>query len=212
MSEPANVFIDAAGRKWKIEFNVAAIRRMRIEAKFYLDEVFSPTEMDAQLEIKKYNAFLNDDLRFSDVLFAILRPDAEKIGVTKEQFEAALAAEANVKAIRAFHEEFTNFSKDRQQPREIALRTVGISMDEQTKAMMGETWNAVREKHTQAMNVGKKHVKKATMNLEAELAKLDDNKLEQLMQDGIDQASKPNVKNGLANSESIPIPSHTESS
>jgi hypothetical protein len=175
MSEPANVFIDAAGRKLPVTINTDTLRRLRTEIKFTFDEALSANvkEKDAEKELDKYNAFLNDDLRFAEVLYTILKPQLEKEQITQQQFEQGLDGEANVRAINAFHAAFEGFSRD---PRKSFLR--GIKMS--------------REKQQKATAIGMKR-------LESESAKLDDSKLEKLVNEKIDQALKDNASSGAAN-------------
>lgn len=174
MAEAANIYIDNDNRKWPVVFSTATLRRLREDIKFALDEVFSPNveEKAAKLEVDKYNAFLNDDLRFAEVLYTILKPDLEKAGVSQTQFEEGLTGEGNVRAIKAFHAAFETFSRA---PRKTILRGITITMQKQEKLT----------------EIGQKR-------LEKEAAKLDDKKLEQLVNEKVDAALKDSALSGAA--------------
>lgn len=123
-----NTFKDAKGREWKVEINVGTLKRMRTLAKFSLDDVMPKelaTKEKALDAASGYAEFLNDDVRFSEVLYAILKPDLDAANVTQEQFDEGLSGEANQRAIAAFHGAFTDFS---QNPRKTLLRGMKIGI------------------------------------------------------------------------------------
>ena len=161
-----NMFKDADGREWTVEISTATLRRLRDMAKFLLDDIICKN-VDAngkdklQIEVKKYQDFLDDDLRFAEVMYAILKPDADAKSITQEMFENGLRGKANQDAIIAFHTAFADFSRP---PRSLVLRGLKLTMEKQ-------------EKLTQI----------AERRMTSEAAKLDDTALEKLADDAVNE-------------------------
>lgn len=124
-------FIDADGRKWPVEISVATLKRMRVEADgFKLDDILpkNATEENKETILSRYQEFLDDDVRFAAVLWAIVLPHARDI--TQEEFDNGLRGGANQRAIAAFHEAFTDFSTPRQK---LILSGIKVLMEKQDK-------------------------------------------------------------------------------
>ncbi len=123
-----NEFTDAKGRKWPVSLDVGALKRIRILAGCKLDDILPKEIADkeaARAAAESYGGFLNDDEKFSEVLYAILKPHADAAGVTHEQFDEGLAGEANQRALLAFHGAFADFS---QNPRKTLLRGMKLEL------------------------------------------------------------------------------------
>ncbi len=145
-------FTDALGRTWTVDLTVGILRRLaQAPLSFRLEEAMPSKieEKTATAAIEAYQAFLNDDLRFGDVLFNIIKPDADAKGINQEQFEAGLKGEANQAAICAFHAAFTDFSSA---PRKMILRGLQVTMAKATKfqAMADQKMAAEAELLTEA--------------------------------------------------------------
>ena len=93
-------FRDNAGRTWAMSVDVAAIKRVRALAGFDLLSV-----MDG----KAVDRLIADPVLLCDVLCAVCRPEAERLGVTDEDFGRAMAGDAIDHATQALLEELVSF-------------------------------------------------------------------------------------------------------
>lgn len=126
-------YTDANNRKWTVDISTAALKRMWSMAQFRLDSVFPEAgQEDPKSAINTYQAFLDNDILVSEVLYAILKPECDKAGVSQEQFDDGLRNEFNVAAIMALHQAITDFSHP---SRKAFLRGVTMSMQKQEKAL-----------------------------------------------------------------------------
>jgi regulator of extracellular matrix RemA (YlzA/DUF370 family) len=98
-------FVDNANRTWELTINVAMVKRVRalVEVDLYglVDEGF-----------KSLSALIADPVQLADVLFCLCKEQAEKAGVTDEDFGRALAGDAIARAADAFVEELIDFFPD----------------------------------------------------------------------------------------------------
>ena len=93
-------FRENAGRTWAVSVDVAAIKRVRALAGFDLLSV-----MDG----KAVDRLIADPVLLCDVLCALCRPEAERLGVTDEDFGRAMAGDAIDHATQALLEELVSF-------------------------------------------------------------------------------------------------------
>lgn len=103
-------FTDREGRQWPVSINVTAIKRCRalvdVDIHALLNDGFQGLA-----------ALLADPCKLVDVIFVLCQGEAEKRGVTDEDFGAALAGDALMAATDAFLAELADFFPD---PRERA--------------------------------------------------------------------------------------------
>jgi hypothetical protein len=95
-------FKDTAGRQWEVAINVATIRRVREFLKFDLLGVFDDG-------MKPLAELLADACRFVDVLFVLVKPQADAAKVSDESFGAAMGGDSLQAANEAFLEELADF-------------------------------------------------------------------------------------------------------
>jgi hypothetical protein len=93
-------FRDNAGRTWAVSVDVAAIKRVRALAGFDLLSV---------VDGKAVDRLIADPVLLCDVLCAACRPEAERLGVTDEDFGRAMAGDAIDHATQALLEELVSF-------------------------------------------------------------------------------------------------------
>jgi hypothetical protein len=95
-------FIDNAGRTWTLQINVAAIKRVRglvgVDLYKLIDDGMEPL---AKL--------IADPVDLADVLYCLVRNEADAKQITDEQFGRALAGDAITAAADAFLEELIDF-------------------------------------------------------------------------------------------------------
>lgn len=100
-----HIFKDNAGRTWTLVIHVAAVKRVR--ALLGLD-LYSLVDDRFQGLAK----LLADPVSLVDVLYVLARDEAEKLGISDEDFGAALAGDAIEAASTAFLEELVDFFPD----------------------------------------------------------------------------------------------------
>ena len=101
-------FTDNKGRIWTLEVTVATIKRVRALCKVDLNSI---VELDKN---NKPSAELLERLSFDpvllvDVLYAVCKPQADKLGITDEDFGEAMAGDAIEHATTALLEEVIDF-------------------------------------------------------------------------------------------------------
>ncbi len=93
-------FVDTAGRTWTLAINVDAIKRVKGLTQVNLLEALEGTL------IEKLSA---DPLLLCDVLFALVKPEADSKGISDSDFGKALAGDAIELATTALLEELVDF-------------------------------------------------------------------------------------------------------
>lgn len=99
------VFTDNASRVWTVAINVNAIKRVRALANVNLLEVIEGTLLER---------LIRDPVLLCDVVYAVCKPEADKVGVSDEEFGQAMAGDAIDHATKALLEELVGFSPSRQ--------------------------------------------------------------------------------------------------
>lgn len=99
-------FTDNAGREWVVSVNVAAVKRVRALTGVDLLGLLDPAQGVSEK--------LADPVTLCDVLFAVVQPDADRRGVTSDDFGASMAGDAIDAAVRALLPEVVDFSQSRQ--------------------------------------------------------------------------------------------------
>ncbi len=93
-------FVDATGRVWVVEINVATIKRVRTLAGINLLEV---------VEGELIERLSSDPVLLCDVLYAVCQPQAAKEDVSDEAFGEGLAGDAITEATTALIEALVAF-------------------------------------------------------------------------------------------------------
>lgn len=113
-------FTDSMGREWKLDINVAAMRRAKKEG------------IDLSMPVSQMQEFVMDDVFLTDALFAICAVQAKAQGITLEQFETglngAILAEARDRLWDALAEYFDPGKS------QMLLAAVAATRDEMAKA------------------------------------------------------------------------------
>ena len=100
-------FTDSQGREWQIAITVGSIKRVQDLLDVNLAEITSPLRdsggppLLTRLEI--------DIVLLCDVIYTLVKPQADEAGITDEQFGATLGGEAIRAAHDAFWEELADF-------------------------------------------------------------------------------------------------------
>lgn len=99
-------FTDNSGRTWTLAITVDAIKRVQSLVKVNLAQILSPQRESTLPLLTELQA---DIVLLCDVLFALVKPQAESQQISDEQFGQALGGEAIASAHNAFWEEMISF-------------------------------------------------------------------------------------------------------
>jgi hypothetical protein len=128
-------FKDKNGLDWTIDLNVGdAMRVRRADARF---DLFDCTkEVDG---VPLPGVLFDDVPTFWELLYLLVKPQADERGINAEAFGALMSAEALVKSQFVFFDEWRDFFRDLQQPtkamaleKTVSLRRKQIDLMEAT--------------------------------------------------------------------------------
>lgn len=116
-------FTDKAGRVWTLDVTVACVERVRSLASFDPMSIVEPKAIDS---------LINDPVVLCDVLYAAIKPQADSLGVTDEQFGQSLGGDELDAALSALLEELVGFFRPAQ--REVLRSMLGKIREVETRA------------------------------------------------------------------------------
>jgi hypothetical protein len=97
-------FRDSAGRLWEVDITIAAVKRVRSLVGI---DLLALAEGDPPLITR-----LGTDIALlCDALYAVVKPQADPLGVSDEDFGESLAGETISHAYDAFWESLTDFTR-----------------------------------------------------------------------------------------------------
>jgi len=102
-------FADNAGRTWTLSLSFGAVKRVR----GLLD--VNLLELDKG-EPPLLTRLGTDPILLVDVIFAVIKPQADGLGVTDEQWAESMGGEAMLAAQKAFYEEVADFTRSQGRP------------------------------------------------------------------------------------------------
>lgn len=95
-------FTDNKGRVWEIDINIAAARRVKSLVGVNIVALY-------ENKFERLAGLLSDPIAICDVIFAIVKPEADRQGVTDEQFGEAMAGDSIEQAAEAFYRAIVDF-------------------------------------------------------------------------------------------------------
>ena len=95
-------FVDSASRSWTLSMTIDSIKRVRDLLGINLVE---PESGEPPLITR----LGTDVVLLCDVIYALVKPQADKLGITDVEFAAALGGDAILNAQNAFYEELVDF-------------------------------------------------------------------------------------------------------
>jgi hypothetical protein len=120
-------FRDNKGRTWAIEINVWAVKKVRgllnVNLTGLVDDGF-----------EKLAELMKDTITVIDVIYVLCKDEADKAGVSDEDFGRAMFGDALAHAKDAFLEELTDFFEDRR-IRESLRKVLSLSRSLQDQMM-----------------------------------------------------------------------------
>lgn len=96
-----NSFTDNRGRKWEVAVTVAVVKRVKATLNVDLLSVVEGKDLLLRLQ--------SDPLLLCDVLFVVVKQQADAAGISDEDFGAALAGDAIADAAAALLDALVNF-------------------------------------------------------------------------------------------------------
>ena len=85
-------FSDSKNIIWKIDINMGTAKRVTAATGVVLASLFT-NDKDFKAAADPLRALLEDDISFSNVLWAIVKPDPEKSKTTQDEFDSAMNGE-----------------------------------------------------------------------------------------------------------------------
>ena len=101
-------FTDNKGRAWEIVVTVATVKRVRGLCKVDLNSIVE-LDKNNKPSAELLERLSSDPVLLVDVLYAICKPQADKLGVSDEDFGEAMAGDAIEHATTALLEEVIDF-------------------------------------------------------------------------------------------------------
>ncbi|MFH1022129.1 MAG: hypothetical protein V1809_01930 [Planctomycetota bacterium] len=117
-------FKDNAGRTWAVAVDISAVKRVRSLLDVNLLDV-----LDGRL----IERLAGDPVLLCDVIFALVKPEADAKGITDEDFGRAMAGDVVEQATTAFLEALTDFFP--QGKRRLLQKALGKLKAWETKAL-----------------------------------------------------------------------------
>lgn len=112
-------FIDAVGRSWQLQINVAAMRRARTR------------DINLSMPVEQLRSYLMDDVFLTDALWAIVEPDAIKAGLTCDQFENGMNGKVLAEATKCLWAALEDYYPDAKKS---MLRAALAAVDQEISA------------------------------------------------------------------------------
>ena len=94
------LFKDNEGREWQVAVNVATVKRVRD---------LTGTDLLTALDGKLFEQLVSDPVLLCDVVYALCKPQADKAGVTDEEFGRGMGGDAIDNAVSALLPELVDF-------------------------------------------------------------------------------------------------------
>ena len=101
-------FTDNKGRIWTLEVTVATVKRVRALCRVDLNSIVE-LDKNNKPSAELLERLSSDPVLLVDVLYAVCKPQADKLGITDEDFGEAMAGDAIEYATSALLEEVINF-------------------------------------------------------------------------------------------------------
>lgn len=101
-------FTDNKGRTWTLEVTVATVKRVRALCRVELNSIVE-LDKNNKPSAELLERLSSDPVLLVDVLYAVCKPQADKLGITDEDFGEAMAGDAIEHATTALLEEVIDF-------------------------------------------------------------------------------------------------------
>lgn len=101
-------FVDKTARAWSIVVNIATVKRVRALCNVNLLELITVDD-SGKTDSSVLDKLSEDPVLLVDVLYAVCKPEADKLGISDEQFGESLDGDAIEKATENLLDEIVDF-------------------------------------------------------------------------------------------------------
>lgn len=101
-------FVDKNARAWSIVVNIATVKRVRALCNVNLLELITVDD-SGKTDSSVLDKLSEDPVLLVDVLYAVCKPEADKLGISDEQFGESLDGDAIEKATENLLDEIVDF-------------------------------------------------------------------------------------------------------
>lgn len=101
-------FTDTQNRTWSLIVNVATIKRVRALCDIDLSSIIS-LDPNGKANVDVLEKIANDPVLLVDVIYALVKPEADSKGITDEEFGTSMAGDCIETATEALLEEIVDF-------------------------------------------------------------------------------------------------------
>lgn len=127
-------FKDNAGREWRLEINVASVKRVKEGADVLLTKLF-------ESNCEAYAALFEDVCKLVEVLWCLCEKQADELGVTPEQFAEGIAGDSLADAADALGRAVVDFFPNQDQRN--AIHALMDKAKQGTDLMMSKATEAI---------------------------------------------------------------------
>lgn len=106
-------FTDSAGREWEIVLTIGSVKRVRELMSVDLLAIEHPIDRTKEDDLALLAELGTDIILLCDVIYVLVKPQADELKVSDEQFGASLGGEVILAAQEAFYDELVLFSRGR---------------------------------------------------------------------------------------------------
>jgi len=115
-------FTDTVGRSWTVEVNVAAVKRLRT--------LLGVDVVNLKTLAGTITSLIGDPVLLCNVVYVVCKPEVDRLGISDEEFGAAMGGDALENATTAFLEELAAFFPTRRR----ALLQQALALMDQVEA------------------------------------------------------------------------------
>lgn len=91
-------FTDCKGRTWEIEITWTSAQRLKKETGVDIDSLVPKPSESKEISLQAFHDFITDGERLFPVIWALVRPEAERLNITKEDFGGGFNGETFIAA------------------------------------------------------------------------------------------------------------------
>lgn len=102
-------FVDNSGRSWTLLININSVKKIRAFCNLDILELMVVDEKNGTTNMGVLERLSSDPVLLVDVLYVVCKDEAEKRGVSEEDFGAALSGDCIESATRQLLEEIVDF-------------------------------------------------------------------------------------------------------
>jgi len=162
-------FKDSSGHEWHVDLHLGNLDAIEDHAGFPLDSIIPKANAKADGDFLPWHEFLSDTLRIFDVFYALVKPQADALSLSKRDVKAGFATDETVELMEGatvqavidfFHRRNPTRAAMLRRSVEISRKLATAAADRVTRAMqkmnLDEIVDALPEISTEAIETAKK--------------------------------------------------------